>query len=180
MTSTGFRSMLVECALEILQSSALSQVGQARLLQGLGLRGFSNDRSVKRIHVPAAKFFPPLRREGFGVVLFVNTRRIATPIASVFTSEARRTAWSIDHQNFRRGVAAVALGCSLYGASRQVEHAVESFIGLDCRNLGGGRLASHRMPHPPLKPRPTETFAPAGCKEGGRHGSRPILSRRLP
>ena len=120
MTSTGFGSTLlsthVECALEVLQSSALNQVGQARLFQGLGLGGFSNDRSVKRIHVPAAKFFPSLQREGFGAVLFVNTRRIAALVASVFTSEARRTAWSIDQLNFRRRVTAVALGCSLYGA----------------------------------------------------------------
>ena len=77
MSSTGLRnplsSTLVECVLEILQSSALSQVGQAHLLQGPGLGGFSNDRSVKRILVPAAKFFSLLRREGFGKVLLVNT-----------------------------------------------------------------------------------------------------------
>ena len=77
LASTGLGdtlpSTLVECALEVLQSSALSQVGQARLLQGLGLRGFSDDRSVKCIHVPAAKFFSPLRREGFGSVLFMDT-----------------------------------------------------------------------------------------------------------
>ena len=62
LSSTGLRnplpSMLVECVLEILQSSALSQVGQAHLLQGPGLGGFSNDRSVKCIHVTAAKLFP--------------------------------------------------------------------------------------------------------------------------
>ena len=50
LTSTRFRSTLLstlgECALEILRSSALSQVGQARRLQVLGLRGFSYDRSV--------------------------------------------------------------------------------------------------------------------------------------
>ena len=173
MSSTGLRnplpSTLVECVLEVLQSSALSQVGQARLLQGLGLRGFSNDRSVKCIHVPAAKFFSPLRGEGFGAVLFMNTRRIAAPIASVFTGEARRTAWSIDHQNFRCRVAAIALGCSFYGASRQIEQAVEGFVGLDCRDLGGGRLASHRVSHPSLKPRPTGALAPAGNRVGGRH-----------
>src|SRR3954471_16044406 len=65
-------------------------------------------------------------------------------------------------------------------STEPVEQAVESFVGIDCRDLGGGRLASHRMPHPPLKPRPSGTFAPASCREGGRHGSRPILSRRLP
>ena len=121
MASTGFGSTLpsvtVECALEVLQSSALSQVGQARLLHGPGLRGFSNDRRVKRIRVPAAKFFPPLRREGFGAVLFMNARRIVVLVASVVTGEARRAAWSIDHQNFSHRVAAITLGCGLDGAS---------------------------------------------------------------
>ena len=100
MTSTGFRnslpSTLVECVLEILQSSALSQVGQARLLQGPGLGGFSNDRSVKCIHVAAAKLFPLLRREGLGAVLLVGTRRIASAITTVVAGEARRTARSVD------------------------------------------------------------------------------------
>ena len=184
MSSTGLRnplsSMFVECVLEVLQSSVLSQIGQVRLLQGLGLRGFSNYRSLQSIHVPATKFFPLLRREGFGAVLFMNARQIAVPVASVFMGEARRTAWSIDHQNFSRWVAAVALGCGLYGASRQIEQAVERFVGLDCRNLGGGRLASHRVPHPPLKPRPARALALAGDREGGRWGSRPIRGRRLP
>ena len=144
--------MIVECALEVLQPSALSQIGQVSLLQGLGLRGFSNYRSMQCIHVPAEKFLPLLRGEGFGAVLLVNARRIAVPVTSVFTIEARRTAWSIDHQDFRCRVIAAALGCSLYGASRQIEQAVESFVGLDRHDLRGGRLAGHRMPHPPLKP----------------------------
>ena len=152
MASIGLRSTLssaiVECALEVLQSSALSQVGQARLLQGLGLRGFSNYRSMQCIHVPAAKFLPLLRGEGFGAVLLVNARQITVPVASVFMVEARRAAWSIDHQDFRRRVAAVTLGCGLYGASRRIEQAIESFAGLNRRDLRGGRLAGHRMPHP--------------------------------
>ena len=122
MSSTGLRnplpSTLVECVLEVLQSSALSQVGQVRLLQGPGLGGFSNDRSVKCIHVTAAKLFPLLRREGLGAVLLVGTRRIASAVATILAGEARRTARSVDHQDFRRGVTAVALGCSLNGASR--------------------------------------------------------------
>ena len=101
MSSTGLRnplpSTLVECVLEILQSSALSQVGQARLLQGPGLGGFSNDRSVKCIHVTAAKLFPLLRREGLGAVLLMDAQRIAAAIATVVTGEARRTARSVDH-----------------------------------------------------------------------------------
>ena len=101
MSSTGLRnplpSTLVECVLEILQSSALSQVGQAHLLQGPGLGGFSNDRSVKCIHVTAAKLFPLLRREGLGAVLLVGTRRIASAIATILAGEARRTARSVDH-----------------------------------------------------------------------------------
>ena len=76
MASTGLRSTLTgviaECALEVLQPSALSQIGQASLLQGLGLRGFSNYRSMQCIHVPAVKFLPLLRREGFGAVFFMN------------------------------------------------------------------------------------------------------------
>ena len=63
---------LVECLLEVLQSSALGQVCQARVLQGTSLGGFTNDRSVKCIHVTAAKLFPLVRREGLGAVLLVD------------------------------------------------------------------------------------------------------------
>ena len=66
-------STLVERMLKVLQSSALSQVGQACLLQGPGLGGFPNDGRVERIHVAAAKLFPLLRRKRLGVVLFVST-----------------------------------------------------------------------------------------------------------
>ena len=86
----------------------------------------------------------------------------------------------VSMQRKHAAVTAVALGCSLDGASRQVEHAVESFVGLDCRDLRGGRLASHFVSHPPLKPRPTRALALAGDREGGRRRSRPIRSRRLP
>ena len=59
MSSTGLRnplpSTLIECALEVLQSSALSQVSKAHVLQGPGLGGFSDNRSVERVHVPTAK-----------------------------------------------------------------------------------------------------------------------------
>ena len=41
-------------------------------------------------------------------------------------------------------------------------------------------MASHRVPHPPLEPRPTGTLVPAGCRERRRHKSRPILGRWLP
>src|SRR4051812_48319777 len=40
-------------------------------------------------------------------------------------------------------------------SAEPVEQAVERFVGLDRRDLGGGRLTSHRVPHPPLKPRST-------------------------
>ena len=50
--STG---TLVERMLEILQMSALSQSGQAHCLQGPGLGGLSDDRSVECVHVPATK-----------------------------------------------------------------------------------------------------------------------------
>ena len=127
-----------------------------------------------------AKFFPSLRREGFGAVLFMNARRIAVPIASAFMGEAKRAAWSIDHQNFSHWVAVVALGCGLYGASRQIKQAVESFVGLDRRDLRGGGLAGHRMLHPPLKPRPTGALALAGRREGESRWNRLILGRQLP
>ena len=75
MASTGLRSTLtsamVECVLVVLQPGALSQIGQERLLQGLGLRGFANYRSMQCIHVPAAKFLPLLRGKGFGEVPLV-------------------------------------------------------------------------------------------------------------
>ena len=48
--------LLVECSLEILQSSALGQISQARVLQGPGLGGLSDDRSAECVRVPAAKF----------------------------------------------------------------------------------------------------------------------------
>ena len=41
-------------------------------------------------------------------------------------------------------------------------------------------MAGHRMPHPPLEPRPTGTLASANSGERGRHRIRTILSRRLP
>ena len=41
-------------------------------------------------------------------------------------------------------------------------------------------MAGHRMLHPPLKPRPTGSLAPANSRERGHHGSRPILGQRLP
>ena len=65
-------------------------------------------------------------------------------------------------------------------STKPVEQAVEGFVGLNCRNLGGGRLASHRVPHPSLEPRPTGALALAGDREGGRHRSRPVWGRRLP
>ena len=65
-------------------------------------------------------------------------------------------------------------------SAEPVKQAVEGFVGLDCRDLWGGRLASHCMPHPPLKSRPTGALAPVGDRAGRRHGGRPILGRRLP
>ena len=142
LTSTGFRNplsrALVECSLEVLQSSALGQVCQARALQGASLGGFSNDRSVQCIHVPAAKFFSLQRHERLRKILLMETRRVASSCASVGASKTGWTGRSIDHQNLHRRIAAVALGCSLFGASRQVKQAVEGFVGLDRRDLRGG------------------------------------------
>ena len=47
--------LLVECLLEIFQLSVLGQISQARILQGPGLGGLSDDRSAECVRVPAAK-----------------------------------------------------------------------------------------------------------------------------
>ena len=101
MMSTGFWNLLshtlVECSLEVLQSSALSQVCQARVLQGTSLGGFSNDRSVHCIHVPATKFFSLQRRERLGEIFLMGTRQVASTCASVGAGKTGRTGRSIDH-----------------------------------------------------------------------------------
>ena len=61
-----------------------------------------------------------------------------------------------------------------------VEQAVESLVGLDCRDLWGGRLTGHRVSHPPLKPRSTGSLTAANNGERRHRRSRLILSRRLP
>ena len=76
---------------------------------------------MKRIHVPAAKLFPLLRVEGLREVFLMVVRWIASAVASLGTGKAGGNVWSIDHQDLRRWITAVALGCSLCGASRQVE-----------------------------------------------------------
>ena len=87
-------------------------------------------------HVPAAKFLSLQRVEWLGLVLFVASCGVVSVTCSITTGEARGTAGPVDHQDFRRWITATALGCSLYGASRQIEQAVEGFLGLDCRDLG--------------------------------------------
>ena len=67
-------SALVESPLKVIQSSALSQISQAHLLQGPCFEGFSYDGRVECIHVAAAKFFPLLRREGLGSVFLLGVR----------------------------------------------------------------------------------------------------------
>ena len=86
------------------------------------------------------------------MVFLMDARRIAAPVSAVLAAETGRAVRPIDHQDFGRRIAAIALGCGLRGASRQIKQAVESFVGLDCRDLMGGRTSSHRMSHPPLKP----------------------------
>ena len=108
------------------------------------------------------KLFPLLRREGLGAVLLVDTRWIASAIATVVTGEARRTTGLLTIRTFAAGS---LLSHSDAVSTEPVEQAVESFVGLDCRDLRGGRLASHRVPHPPLEPRPTGTLVPAGRRE---------------
>ena len=172
MTSTGVGNSLpralVECSLKVLQSSVLGQIGQTRLLQGTSLEGFSCDGNTQGILVPAAKFLSLQRVEWLGLVLFVASCGIVSVTCSTVMGEARGTAGPVDHQDFCRWITATALGCSLYGASRQIEQAVERFVGLICRDLGGGRLASHCVSHPSLKPRPARALALAGDQEDGR------------
>ena len=92
LPSTGLRdplpSTLVECMLKVLQPSAHSQIGQARLLQCPSLGGFPNDGRVERLHVAAVELLPLLRREGFGIVFFMNTRRIAAAVSAIIAVEA--------------------------------------------------------------------------------------------
>ena len=95
------------------------------------------------------------------MVFLVDARRITATITAVVATEARRTMWSVDHQDFSRRVAAITFGCGLHGTSRQIEQVVESFVGLDCRDLLGGRMKSHRVFHPPLKLQPTKSLAAA-------------------
>ena len=82
----------------------------------------------------------------------MDVRRIAASVSVSLTAEPGRAVRTIDHQDFGHRIAAITLGCSLQGASRQIEQTVEGFVGLDCRDLMGGRLPSHRVFHPPLKP----------------------------
>ena len=109
---------LVECSLKVLQTSTFSQVGQTRLLQGMSLGSFSCDGSMQGIHVPAAKIFPLLRSEWLWLIFLVGLSGVASTVYSAFMGEARGTARSVDHQDFRCWITAIALGCSLYGASR--------------------------------------------------------------
>ena len=110
----------------------------------------------------------------------MGMRRVAPTRASISARETGRTVRSIDRQDLNCWVAAVALGCGLRGASRQVEQAAEGFVGLDCRDLMGGRTPSHHVFHLPLKPRSTGSLAAANRGKGRHHRSRPILSRWLP
>ena len=63
--------MLVERILEILQTSALSQSGQAHRLQGPGLGGFPNDGGLESLHVAAVQLLPLLRAERLGLILLM-------------------------------------------------------------------------------------------------------------
>ena len=114
------------------------------------------------------------------MIFLMGLSGVASIVHPVDAGEAGRATRPIDHQDLRRWITAVALGCSLYGASRQVEQAVERFVGLNCHDLGGGRLASYCVSHPPLEPRPTGALALAGDREGGRRRSRPVWGRQLP
>ena len=73
--STGFGNQstgtFVERMLEILQTRALSQHGQAHSLQGPSLGGFPYDGGLEGLHVAAVQLLPLLRAERLGLVLFM-------------------------------------------------------------------------------------------------------------
>ena len=160
---------LVECSLEVLQSSALGQVCRARVFQGVSLGDFSDDRSVQCIHVPAAKFFSLQRRERLRKILLMGTRRVASSCASVGAGKTRGTGRSVDHQNLCRRIAAVALGCSLFGASRTGRRGI--------RRARSPRLEGWPTDGPPrVSPTAevsTDRSACAGGKRGGRTTQEP-------
>ena len=66
--STG---TLVERILEILQTGALSQSGQAHRLQGPSLGGFPYNGGLENLHVAVMQLLPLLRAERLGLVLFM-------------------------------------------------------------------------------------------------------------
>ena len=74
-TSTGVgnqsTSTFVERLLEILQTSALSQSGQAHCLEGLGLGGLPYDGGLESLHVAAMQLLPLLRAERLGLMHFM-------------------------------------------------------------------------------------------------------------
>ena len=71
----------------------------------------------------------------------MDARRITASVSGALGWAVR----PIDHQDFGRRIAAIALGCGLRGSSRQIEQALESFVGLDCHDLMGGQMPSHRV-----------------------------------
>ena len=95
---------------------------------------------MQGIHVPAAKFFPLQGINWLGLVLLMDLSEVASTIHPVVAGEAGRATRSVDHQALRRWITAIALGCGLRGARQQIEQAVESFVGLDCHDLMGGRM----------------------------------------
>ena len=155
---------LVECSLEVLQSSALGQVCQAHVFQGTSLGGFSNDRNVQCIHVPAAKFFSLQRRERLGKILLMETRQVTSSRASVGVGETGWTGRSIDHQNLHRRIAAVALGCSLFGASRTGHRGIH--------RARSPRLEGWPTDVPPRVSPTAEVSTDRSACTGGRRGGR--------
>ena len=88
------------------------------LLQGASLGSFSCDGSMQGIHVPAVKLFPLQGIKWLGLIFLMGLTGVASTVYPVGAREAGRATRPIDHQNLRRRITAVALGCSLYEASR--------------------------------------------------------------
>ena len=61
----------VERMLETLQTSALSQRGQAHFLQSPSLGGFPYDGDLESLHIAAMQLLPLLQAERLGLILFM-------------------------------------------------------------------------------------------------------------
>lgn len=146
---------------------ALNQSGKARSLQGPSLESLPHDRGLERLHVAAVQLFSLLRIERLGLVLIKIVRRAITVTVVAVAAKPGWATTRVSHENFRHGVTALALAESIRGTSRRVEWSIKKLVGLDSRDLRGGRLVGHRMLYPPLEPRLTGSLAAVPSGDSG-------------